>query len=442
VKIVGTQRGGVIRGTTTPAAVVEAVNASISPSERVRHYESPYEIVVIARADVRGRFAGKLSMRPNDVVRVRARGSNGAAGEWTTFRARGVEGRPRRLHVAVHRLGLRDLGSGTIKIFNMTPKRPIAEPGAELLVTNVRTGDRVRLVLNDRATIQGRARIAGRAGDELCVEAAGRLVGTLLTPSAVPPRGIVRPSGWHQKIGFVPAAKRFEAPLFVRRPQPFDVLQSELQNCYLASAAAAIAHVRPECLERAIAALGEGKYRVRFKIGRRYEPHDVIVTSDLYVRPSGELLYGSSGASPTLWWPVLEKAFAALKGSYRRVGRGGTSHRVFELLLGRPPRHFFIVPDDPEPVWSELTRAVDQRLPVVAGTSPTWTGKKFHHTGLVPDHAYAVLGIREVSGERRITIRNPWGEDVGPPGRVRRNGAFEITQGELMRFFQVISTVR
>jgi hypothetical protein len=354
-----------------------------------------------------------------------------------TFRARGLDGRPRRPNVAVFRIGLRDLGNGFVKIFNLNPRRPIAEPGAELVVINARNDQQVKLVMNASGTIAGRARIAGRAGDVLHVEAKGRATGTVTTPSLVPARGIVRPSGWHQKLGFVPDSRSFDAPLFDRRPHPFDVVQSELQDCYLASAAAAIAHVRPEAIERAIAKIAGRRFRVRFKMGRTYEPHDVIVTSDLYVRPSGDLLYGTS-KTRTLWWPVLEKAFAALRGSYRRVGRGGTSHRVFELLLGRPGRHFFVVPGEAESAWNEIADALEARLPVALGTSPPWTAKKFHLSGLVADHAYAVLGCRP----GYLTVRNPWGEDVGPPERKRKNGAFEITVEELGRYFQVVSTIR
>jgi hypothetical protein len=407
------------------------MNASLSPAERVR----PYEGAVIARADEQGRFAGRLPMRVDDLLRVRARAANGAAGPWTTFRARGLEGRPRRPHVALFRIGLRPFEGGFVKIFNLHPKRPIAEPGAELWVVNTRNDEHVKLVMNTCGTLRGRARIRGRAGDVMRVETQGLEVGTLTTPSPAKARGLLATSAWHRKIGFVPDARPFDAPLFGKRPHPFDVVQSELQNCYLASAAAAIAHVRPGVIERAITRLRDGRFRVRFRLGRQYVPHDVVVTSDLYVRPSGELLYGTSRTS---WWPVLEKAFAALRGSYRSVGRGGTSHRVFELLLGRPPRHFFLVPGEAEAAWEKIARALSEKLPVVAGTSPPWTARKFHLSGIAPDHAYAVLGARP----GYVTIRNPGGENVGPPERPRRNGAFEISVEELGHYFQVISTVR
>lgn len=55
--------------------------------------------------------------------------------------------------------------------------------------------------------------------------------------------------------------------------------------------------MRPNVLERAIARLRDDRFRVRFMIGRRYERHDVIVISDLYLRPSGDLLYGTSRTS-------------------------------------------------------------------------------------------------------------------------------------------------
>lgn len=431
ITIVGAQTNGVIRGTTAPGVVVEAMNVSLAPAERVR----PYEGVVLARADERGRFAGKLPMRADDLVRVRARSASGAAGSWTTFRARGLEGRPRRPNVAVFRIGLRDLGDGFVKVFVLNPKRPIAEPGSAIDLVNARNDERVRIVMNDEGTFRGRVRIAARGGDALRVEARGRIVGTLTTPSPEKKRGLLATSRWHTKIGFVPDVRAFDAPLFAKRPRAFDVVQSELQNCYLASAAAAIAHVRPDVIERAVARLADGRFRVRFKMGRTYEPHDVVVTPDLYVRPSGDLLYGTSRV---LWWPILEKAFAALKGSYRNVGRGGTSHRVFELLLGRPPRHFFLVPGEAESAWKEIARALAAKLPVVAGTFPPWSARKFHLTGLAADHAYAVLDCRPGF----VTIRNPWGEDVARPERPRKNGTFEITVEELGRYFQVVSTVR
>jgi len=452
VRIEGRQRLGVIRGSTVAGAEIEAMNLSVSWKERVR----PSDPVVIARADELGRFEGKLRVRPNDLVRVRARAPSGSLGKWKIFRVQGVSGTPRKPSIGVFRLGLRDLGNGSIKLFSLSPARPIAEPKVRLVVVNERTGDRIKIALNEVGLLKGRWKIGGSAGDVLRVETAKeptRILGRLVTPSSKPPEAsdVVRPSELHQKLGFVPSLRRFRAPLFARRPRPFDVYQSELGNCYLASAAAALAHVRPSTLARAIRPLGGGSYRIRFKTLRsrtgRYVARDVVVTSDLWVRPSGQLLYGSTAGldePPILWWPILEKAYARFKGSYKRIGLGGCSHHVLELLLGRPPRHFFLDSEEakPEAVWREMTSALEARLPVVAGTWPPHRARKYRNTGLYPDHAYAVLSCREVGGVRRVGVRNPWGEDVRRPEKVRRNGCLEIDFDAFVELFQVVSTLR
>ena len=450
VRIDGRQRLGVIRGTSVAGAEIEATNLSVSWMAGVH----PSDPVVIARADESGRFEGRLPLRRNDVVRVRARAPTGSVGKWKICRASGLPGRPRLPGIGVFHLGLRDLGNGRIKVFSLNPLHPIGEPKTRLVLTNERTGDRVRFVTNQAGLLKGRWRIGGRAGDVLRVETVKepvRVLGRLVTPPAKPRSDgdVVRPSALHQKLGFVPGLRRFRAPLFARRPRPSDVYQSELENCYLASAAAALAHARPRALARAIRPLGGGVYRIRFKTfdptAERYVSHDVVVTSDLWVRPSGELLYGSTsglGEPRILWWPILEKAFARLKGSYKRIGRGGCSHHVMELLLGRPRRHFFLDGVEPEEVWREMTDALQARLPVVVGTFRRHRSRNFRQTGLYPDHAYTVLWCRDVGGKRRIGLRNPWGEDVRPPGKVRRNGVLEIDFDDFVRLFQVVSTLR
>lgn len=451
LRIIGEQHLGVIRGRTVPGAEIEAVNLSVAPNERIL----PNETLVIATADEHGLFAGRLPVRESDLVRVRARVPTGATSKSRTFRVRGVGGQPRRQQVALFRVGLRDLANGTVKVFSINRGRPLAEPGAILWFTNARTGERVKFVMNVMGSLEGRTRVPGKGGDVFRIDIetriSSRFVGTLLTPLLEERRSpeIVRPGPLHQKLGFIPTVRRIRAPLFRgRRPRPFDVYQSELANCYIASAAAAIAQVRPSCLARAIVPLGGGEYRVRFKTRDsktgRYAARSIVVTSDLYVRPSGPLLYGSTGLrKPTsLWWPLLEKAFAHLKGSYKEIGYGGASHHVLEALLGRRPRHFYTDLVTLEDLWTELARRLEARIPVVVGTFPTTSARRYRCTGLHPDHAYAVLSVREVRGVKKVGLRNPWGEDVGRPGRVRRKGFLEIDLDKFPDLIEVVSTVR
>jgi hypothetical protein len=457
LRIIGDQELGVIRGRSVPGAEIEAVNLSVAPNERIL----PNETLVIAKADEHGLFeTGRLPVRESDLIRLRARVPTGAASKSRTFRVRGVGGRPRRQQVALFRVGLRDLGNGTVKVFSINRGRPLAEPGAILWFTNTRTGERVKFVMNIMGSIEGRTRVPGKGGDVFRIEIetriSSRFVGTLLTPlieeAKRSPDEIVRPGPLHQRLGFIPTVRRIRAPLFRgRRPRPFDVYQSELANCYIASAAAAVAQVRPACLARAIVPLGGGEYRVRFKARDsktgRYAARSIVVTSDLYVRPSGPLLYGSTGPTgleqPTsLWWPLLEKAFAHLKGSYKEIGYGGASHHILEALLGRRPRHFYTDLVTLDDLWSELVQRLEARIPVVVGTFPMTSARRYRCTGLHPDHAYAVLSVREVRGVKKIGLRNPWGEDVGRPGRVRRKGFLEIDLDKFPDLIEVVSTVR
>ncbi len=457
LRIVGAQTNGVIQGTTSPHAEIDACNLSASAAEPTGFHDT----VTIARADARGRFAGTLPMRQGDVVRVRARGKRGKVGRWLVFRADGLGGISRPLAVAVFRIGLRDLGTGNIRVFNLSTARPIAHPGAELAIVNTRTGDRIDLVLNDRGSFGGALRIRGRGGDDLRIETMTdppKVLGTLVTPTTTSGRvrtndDRVAPCGHHQRLGSVPDVKPFDAPLFAGQPRAQDVFQSELPNCYVASAAAAMAHARPEVLERSIVQIGEHRFRVRFRTlepaTRRAIAHDVEVNADLYVRPSGGLLYGSTNARAldrdvVLWWPILEKAFARFKGSYKSLGDGGCADLVLQALLGRPARRFFVdgkKDGEADRVWGEIDRAFGLRLPVVAGTS-SYSPRKYRNTGLVPNHAYSVLSCREIRGSRLVGVRNPWGEDASLPCRPRRNGYLELDITEFTRLFCVVGTVR
>ena len=122
VRIVGAQTNGVIRGVAFAGAEVDAVNLSASASEPTGFHDT----VMISRADDHGRFAGTLPMHQGDVVRIRARGGGSRVGPWLVFRAHGLKGPARPLQVALYRIGLRDLGTGWIRIFNLSAARPIA----------------------------------------------------------------------------------------------------------------------------------------------------------------------------------------------------------------------------------------------------------------------------------------------------------------------------
>lgn len=245
--------------------------------------------------------------------------------------------------------------------------------------------------------------------------------------------------------------RRYDGPTVVDGARPEDVQQGALANCYMASAAASIANALPGYLEQKVletltrqdeSGHDAHVWRVHFSDGS-----SVDVDGDLYVKdPSGKLLYGrpaATGAGQTeMWWPVLEKAFAARdRNGYQGIGGGGSASSVMKALLRQPsadgtqPADCTILETKagPEAVWSFVKNAVAQSLPVTAGT--TGDEQKFTNTHISPRHAYSVLGYAEQGAERYVVLRNPWGHGE-PEGNGPDDGVFKLALKDFLYFYR------
>jgi hypothetical protein len=57
--------------------------------------------------------------------------------------------------------------------------------------------------------------------------------------------------------------------------------------------------------------------------------------------------------------------------------------------------------------------------------------------GLVNSHSYAILGVKEVDGQRYVTVRNPWGKgEVGADGK--DDGVFDLKVEDFARAFHYL----
>ncbi|HEY1097476.1 MAG TPA: C2 family cysteine protease, partial [Myxococcota bacterium] len=242
--------------------------------------------------------------------------------------------------------------------------------------------------------------------------------------------------------------RRYTGPLFVNGPQSSDVRQGAIGDCYLPAAVAAVAHQMPKVIEDGITeqrnpTTGDREFSVRF-----YSPSGrmelVTVDADLYTRSWGGPLYGTTPNTNDLdkmelWFPIVEKAYAKWKGSYDRIGNGGSPAAVMTAMTGRPTRYLGTSFTSPDEIFRSVKDAAAAKLPMTAGTHDDKS--LYSNTGVYADHAYSVLGAEELNGKKYIHLRNPWGEsEAGNDGR--NDGYFKLELAQFMKLYDDVSILR
>ncbi len=224
---------------------------------------------------------------------------------------------------------------------------------------------------------------------------------------------------------------------------PRNPIQGQLGNCWLVAWLSAIARVRPEHIEDMIEPLDDGRYRVTFQRydtdAGAYVPDPVVVTPNFYrdlFRPA----YGGSRNSGQrgrmeLWFPIVEKAYAQLRGGYRAT-RSGTGVDAFERILGAPAKQLGHTLVEPSFLFTSLRDALQARLPLHTATPKDLSTIDARHRavteGLVANHAYTILDTYEEGGERYVRLRNPHGSGT-PSGGAR--GVFALPIATFMATF-------
>jgi hypothetical protein len=222
--------------------------------------------------------------------------------------------------------------------------------------------------------------------------------------------------------GISPEYRWFDGELFAGPPSFHDVWQGMVRDCHLIAAIAAIAHAIPELLPSIVRdepSLGRVSVHLRDERG---EERIVRVTRLLPVRrglcgepEADEQLAGAASmrltqaGTPERWVSFLEKAFAQEAGGYDALDRGGDPGEVLAALTGRA------VQKGRATEWDVLREAACAGRAAVAssvapaislfGRSPFRLVMK--ELGVMPLHAYTVLGLRDDERGRSVTLRNP-----------------------------------
>ncbi len=462
LKVVGNQAGG-ISGTAKAGDTIEAINLSAAPTGRL-HID---DTMAIGKADSTGHFAnvkltGEQAIQEGDLIRMRARHADGTTGDWVDVKATGVAGADtRNAAVAIFRVGLTDAGAGKIAVSNINEGRQVSEPGAVMQFTNVRTGEKTKIKIDDKGTFPAGTTLGGKPGDVFSIAATdgknntsfATEVGKVTVPGGAPINGdLIKDPALHKdelNTDGTPkfSTKRFTGPLFKDGPTPEDVQQGQLGDCYFPSAMAALAKNNPDALQKLIKDNGDGTYTVNFKekdwATGQYKNVPIKVDGDLYVRSWGGPLYGATlgpdkgEKTMELWFPLVEKAYATWKGSYNDIGNGGMSSDVFQAVLGKDGQDMSIKYAAPDKMWATIKTAIDNKQPVSAGTYGDDQDALYTNTGVHSDHSYSVLGYVEKNGEKFVTIRNPWGE-VEPAGNGPDDGIFNLKLADFQKLYQTL----
>ncbi|MGO4681385.1 C2 family cysteine protease [Microbacterium sp. 2MCAF23] len=217
------------------------------------------------------------------------------------------------------------------------------------------------------------------------------------------------------------------------KPNPDDVRQGRIGDCYLLSVLAGIAKGDPQKIKDLITANPDGTYTVHF--------HD----GDITVR--GDQL--PDDGQPD-WVRVFEGAYQVHEGSFEEFDNGGDPAAVMKAIYGGDVDHgdhrgglvdWLTGSKDIGDCGEQIKDALSHGRPVVASASDGALG--FKDGG----HALTVTRMYEKDGVSIVEIRNPWGQNREHEDAIREahgtlhnpdDGYFTMTMADFAKAFTAV----
>jgi hypothetical protein len=121
---------------------------------------------------------------------------------------------------------------------------------------------------------------------------------------------------------------------------------------------------------------------------------------------------GTPTVSIAIWVPLIEKAFAKLKGGYPNIGKGGSARAALGHLTGVPAKSIALKRKGK--AVAALRQAIASRRPMVVSSKDARGDtnrakalrKKMSSARIVSNHVYVVLDVKPNGSVR---LYNPWG---------------------------------
>jgi hypothetical protein len=426
---------GVLVGDAPAGAQIEVQNLSVAPTGGALVGDGDSLVV----ADANGRFrADVIGASPGDVLQVQVRDADHSVPVAVQVRVDAARTRfdPRAAYVHPGRLVV-DVDGADLVVRSRT-RMPVCEPDATVRFTNTRTGAFVDVVVDPLGAI-GAVRVPGQAGDAVSVAVSDGSANldfaavSLTLSSSKPAPALPQPQLQDRGL----TLRSLRGPLISTTPQaPY---QGRIGNCPVPAACGAVAAVDPNAIRDLIRAQPDGTYVVTFH--PQNQPAVEIVVDDSVWQDYSGPRYGRGAdvgrGAVELWFPLVEKAYAAWVGGYETLGKGTSVGKVLSELTGRPLREVWLNGADEAATWNQVKRALAQQQSMAVGTYSSSEADRYRGTGVYANHAYSVVGVEEKNGVRSLIVRNPWGS--GTPVGGYGDGVFAVAWKDVFRLFQVLN---
>ncbi|KAI9646237.1 cysteine protease [Ciborinia camelliae] len=150
-----------------------------------------------------------------------------------------------------------------------------------------------------------------------------------------------------------------------------------------------------------------GKYILRLQFNGCYRK--VTIDDRLPASSSTRSLHVVDRNSPLLLWPALvEKAYLKVRGGYDFPG--SNSGTDLWIMTGWIPEQIFLQSDEiqSELLWKRIFKSFEFGDVMITLGTGKLTRREEADLGLVGEHDYAILDMRESGSQRLLLVKNPW----------------------------------